>query len=213
MRPSRLSDYPHLIRQLVVRGLGREQPTLLLTNHHQRHPQVPDRTLRPTAVRSSNHLAAADPRLPPRLTLLLRPTPVDLDVVLSVLASIDLRLAAPTPPRLPDRHPRHPATTTSSKPPAFIHTSNDTITVRLDRRAYSPVLRSAVTSPTPPSPGGDRSYTSNTPKSIELAARNPALSLAVGGFRRGRGSAGDSQVDQLACGGQDREQRSVQRAR
>jgi hypothetical protein len=29
---ARLSDYPHAIRQLLVRGLGREAPTVIITN-------------------------------------------------------------------------------------------------------------------------------------------------------------------------------------
>ena len=70
------------------------------------------------------------------------PLNVDLDVVLSVLAST---ICAALRRRLPGYHTATPDTLQRR----FLHTSgliltnDDTITVRLDRRAYSPVLRSA----------------------------------------------------------------------
>ena len=70
------------------------------------------------------------------------PLNIDLDVVLSVLASA---ICAALRQRLPGYHTATPDTLQRR----FLQTSgeilktDDTITARLDRRAYSPVLRSA----------------------------------------------------------------------
>ena len=48
--------------------------------------------------------------------------------------------------------------------------------------------------------------------SVALACISGHL-RAVGGFRRGHGSGRDSHAEQPAAGGQNREQRSIQRAR
>ena len=106
----RLSDYPNPIRQLVVRGLGRESPTVIITNHTTATPKfLIERYARRMTIEQrlaeairSFHLDSLSSSVPLN---------VDLDVVLSVLASSDLRRAPPTPPRLPHRHPRHPPTT------------------------------------------------------------------------------------------------------
>ena len=78
---------------------------------------------------------------------------VDLDIMLCVLAqallaALRARLpgyAAVTPDVLQRRF---------LETPGQIITTPDAITVRLDRRAYTPVLRQADLHPTPPSPGG-----------------------------------------------------------
>jgi hypothetical protein len=70
------------------------------------------------------------------------PLNVDLDVALSVLASA---VCAALRRRLPGYHTATPDTLQRRflQTGGTIHTTDATITVRLDRRAYSPVLRSA----------------------------------------------------------------------
>jgi hypothetical protein len=137
----RLSDYPKPIRQLVVRGLGREQPTVLITNHHDATPKyLLERYARRMTIEQrlaeairSFHLDALSSAVPLN---------VDLDVVLSVLAqSVCAALAR----RLPGYATATPDTLQRRflQTAGVIHKHQDTITVRLDRRAYSPVLRSA----------------------------------------------------------------------
>jgi hypothetical protein len=107
------------------------------------------------------------------------PLNIDLDVVLSVLASA---ICAALRQRLPGYHTATPDTLQQR----FLQTSgeilktDDTITARLDRRAYHPSY-AQPTSPTPPSPGGAAAAsTSTTPKSsADLAARKSALTEAV----------------------------------
>ena len=78
---------------------------------------------------------------------------VDLDVILCVLAQALLAALRARLPRL-----RHATPDTIQRrfleTPGQIITDGDHITVRLNRRAYSPVLRQADLRPTPPSPGG-----------------------------------------------------------
>jgi transposase-like protein len=137
----RLSDYPEPIRQLVVRGLGRETPTVIITNHLTATPKyLLERYARRMTIEQrlaeairSFHLDALSSSVPLN---------VDLDVVLSVLAhSICAALAR----RLPGYHTATPDTLQRRflQTGGLILKTNDTITVRLDRRAYSPVLRSA----------------------------------------------------------------------
>ena len=137
----RLSDYPRPIRQLVVRGLGRESPTVLITNHSSATPKfLIERYARRMTIEQrlaeairAFHLDALSSSVPLN---------VDLDVVLSVLAST---ICAALRRRLPGYHTATPDTLQRRflQTGGVIHTSDDTITVRLDRRAYSPVLRSA----------------------------------------------------------------------
>jgi hypothetical protein len=137
----RLSDYPHPIRQLVVRGLGRESPTVLITNHTTATPKfLIERYARRMTIEQrlaeairSFHLDSLSSSVPLN---------IDLDVALSVLASAT---CAALRQRLPGYHTATPDTLQRRflQTAGVIHTTDDTITVRLDRRAYSPVLRSA----------------------------------------------------------------------
>jgi Transposase DDE domain group 1 len=137
----RLSDYPKPIRQLVIQGLGRDSPTVIITNHttatakylierYARRMTIEQRLAE--AIRSF-HLDSLSSAVPLN---------VDFDVVLSVLASATCSALRR---RLPGYHTATPDTLQRR----FLQTSgeilktDDTITVRLDRRAYSPVLRSA----------------------------------------------------------------------
>lgn len=137
----RLSDYPKPIRQLVVRGLGRDTPTVIITNHLTATPKyLLERYARRMTIEQrlaeairSFHLDALSSAVPLN---------VDLDVVLSVLAH---SVCAALGRRLPGYTNATPDTLQRRflQTGGVILTRDDTITVRLDRRAYSPVLRSA----------------------------------------------------------------------
>ena len=137
----RLSDYPHPIRQLVVKGLGRETPTVLITNHNTATTKF---LIERYARRMTIEQRLAEAIRSFQLDSLSSSVPlnVDLDVVLAVLASA---ICAALRQRLPGYHTATPDTLQRR----FLQTSgvilktDDTITVQLDRRAYSPVLRAA----------------------------------------------------------------------
>ncbi len=136
-----LSAYPGTIRQLVVRGLGRDTPTVIITNdRHSTPKQLIERYARRMTIEQrlaesirSFHLDALASAVPLN---------VDLDVVLSVLAGA---VCASLRRRLPG----YAAATPDTLQRRFLHTGGvitnhgDTIEVRLNRRTYSPVLRSA----------------------------------------------------------------------
>jgi Transposase DDE domain group 1/Helix-turn-helix domain len=137
----RLSDYPNPIRQLIVRGLGREAPTVLITNHTTATPKyLIERYARRMTI--EQRLAEAIRAFHLDSLSSSIPLNVDLDVVLSVLASTT---CAALRQRLPGYHTATPDTLRRRflQTGGLILKSEDTITVRLDRRAYSPVLRSA----------------------------------------------------------------------
>jgi hypothetical protein len=137
----RLSDYPNPIRQLIVRGLGREAPTVLITNHTTATPKyLIERYARRMTI--EQRLAEAIRAFHLDSLSSSIPLNVDLDVVLSVLASTT---CAALRQRLPGYHTATPDTLQRRflQTSGLILKSEDTITVRLDRRAYSPVLRSA----------------------------------------------------------------------
>jgi hypothetical protein len=137
----RLSDYPNPIRQLIVRGLGRESPTVLITNHTTATPKF---LIERYARRMTIEQRLAEAIRAFHLDSLSSSVPlnVDLDVVLSVLASTT---CAALRQRLPGYHTATPDTLQRRflQTGGVILKDDDTITVRLDRRAYSPVLRSA----------------------------------------------------------------------
>jgi hypothetical protein len=137
-----ITNYPKPIRQLVVRGLGRDAATVIITNASSLTArQVIQRYARRMTIEQrlaegirAFHLDALASAVPLN---------IDLDVVLSVLAgavcaSLRRRLGAGYAAATPDTLQRR-----------FLHTGGtiitdrDTITVRLDRRTYSPVLRQA----------------------------------------------------------------------
>jgi transposase len=137
----RLTSYPGTLRQLIVTGLGHDAPTVIITNHH-------DLTTKAIIGRYARRMTIEQ-----RLAEIIRAfcadalsstvnLNVDLDVMLAVLAQA--LLAAPRT-RLPGYH----AATCDTLQRRFLETPGtiinhgDTITVRLERRAYSPVLRKA----------------------------------------------------------------------
>ena len=136
----KLTSYPGTVRQLVVTGLGRDAPTVIITNDHDittralisqyaRRMTIEQRLAEIIQAFSADALSS---------TVNLN---VDLDIVLCVLAqallaAFRVRLgpgyAAATPDTLQRRFLDTPGTITSD---------GDTTTVIISRRAYSPVLR------------------------------------------------------------------------
>jgi hypothetical protein len=137
----KLSNYPGTVRQLIVTGLGRDTPTVIITNdtdlpakaliaHYARRMTIEQRLAEIIQAFHADALSS---------TVNLN---VDLDIMLCVLAQA---LTAALRERLPGY-----ATVTPDvlqrrflDTPGTIITTGDTITVRLDRRAYQPVLRQA----------------------------------------------------------------------
>ena len=138
----KLRDYPGTVRQLVVTGLGRDAPTVIITNDHtSTAKQLIERYARRMGIeqRLAEIIRAfhAD-ALSSAVNL-----NVDLDIMLCVLAQA---LLAALGARLPGYAAVTPDTLQRRflQTPGEIITTGDTITVRLDRRAYSPVLRQAT---------------------------------------------------------------------
>jgi hypothetical protein len=137
-----LTSYPGTVRQLIVTGLGRDAPTVIITNGHQ------------ATIRNLISQYARRMTIEQRLAEIIRSfcadalsstvnLNVDLDIMLAVLAQALLaafraRLgagyAAATPDTLQRRFLDSSGTIT-------VHGAQ--VTVRIDRRAYSPVLRQA----------------------------------------------------------------------
>jgi transposase len=137
----RLTSYPGTLRQLIVTGLGHDAPTVIITNDHDlKTKAIVERYARRMTIeqRLAEIIRAfcAD-ALSSAVNL-----NVDLDVMLAVLAQA---LLAALRARLPGYHAATPDTLQRRflETPGTIINSGDTITVRLERRAYSPVLRKA----------------------------------------------------------------------
>jgi transposase len=136
-----LTSYPGTLRQLIVTGLGHDAPTVIITNdHHIKTKAIIQRYARRMTIeqRLAEIIRAfcAD-ALSSTVNL-----NVDLDVMLAVLAQA---LLAALRARLPGYHAATPDTLQRRflETPGTIINHGDTITVRLERRAYSPVLRKA----------------------------------------------------------------------
>jgi transposase len=136
-----LTSYPGTVRQLVVTGLGRQAPTVIITNDHQ------------AKVKALIERYARRMTIEQRLAEIIRAfhsdalsstvnLNVDLDVMLAVLAQA---LLAALRARLPGYHAATPDTLQRRflETPGQIITTDQHITVRLERRAYAPVLRQA----------------------------------------------------------------------
>jgi hypothetical protein len=138
---ARLTGYPGTVRQLIVTGLGRTAATVIITNndtlsakklieHYARRMTIEERLAEIIRAFHADALSS---------TVNLN---VDLDIMLCVLAhtliaALRNRLpgyAAVTPDTIQRRFLETPGTITNTA---------ETITVRLDRRAYAPVLRQA----------------------------------------------------------------------
>jgi hypothetical protein len=135
-----LTSYPGTVRQLIVTGLGRDAPTVIITNDGQiktralisqyaRRMTIEQRLAEIIQAFCADALSSA-------VNL-----NVDLDVVLCVLAQALLaafrnRLGPGYAAATPDTLQRRFLDTAGT-----ITTDDDTITVTLNRRTYSPVLR------------------------------------------------------------------------
>ncbi len=137
----KLTSYPGTARQLIVTGLGRDAPTVIITNddhatlkalieHYARRMTIEQRLAEIIRAFSADALSS---------TVNLN---VDLDIMLAVLAQA---LLAALRARLPGYAAVTPDTIQRRflETPGQIITTSDTITIRLERRAYSPVLRKA----------------------------------------------------------------------
>jgi hypothetical protein len=145
-----LTSYPGTARQLIVTGLGRDQPTVIITNDND----LPARAIitqyarRMTIEQRLAEIIRAFCTDALSSTIRLN---VDLDVVLAVLAQALTAALRARPPGYaavtPDTIQRRFLET-----PGQIITGGDAVTVRLERRAFSPVLRSADLPPATPIP-------------------------------------------------------------
>ena len=135
----RLSGYPGEIRQLLVRGLGREAPTIIITNDFASSAK---RLIERYARRMTIEQRLAESIRAFHLDALSGAVPlnVDLDVVLSVLAGA---ICAALRRRLPGYATATPDTLQRRflQTGGLILNRGDTVVVRLNRRTYSPVLR------------------------------------------------------------------------
>ena len=130
--------HPGPIRQLIVRGLGRDTPTVIITNDRR---STPKQSIERYARRMTIEQRLAESIRNLHLDALASAVP--LDVVLSVLAGavcagLRRRLGTGYNAATPDTLQRRFLSTS-----CVIENRADTITVRLNRRTYSPVLRSA----------------------------------------------------------------------
>ncbi|MGH3521179.1 MAG: hypothetical protein ACRDQ7_28140 [Haloechinothrix sp.] len=135
------SAYPGTVRQLVVRGLGRDAPTVIITNNRTRSTkQIIERYARRMNI--EQRLAESIRSFHVDALAGAVPLNVDLDVALSVLASA---VCASLRRRLTGYHQATPDTLQRrflSTGGAIIN-DGQSIIVRLNRRTYSPVLRQA----------------------------------------------------------------------
>jgi hypothetical protein len=137
-----ITGYPGTVRQLIVRGLGHDTATVIITNDQRTSAkQLIERYARRMTI--EQRLAEAIRSFHLDALASAVPLNVDLDVVLSVLAaavcaSLRRRLGTGYTTATPDTLQRR-----------FLHTGGtiindpDTLTVRLNRRTYTPVLRAA----------------------------------------------------------------------
>ena len=135
-----LTSYPGTVRQLIVTGLGRDAPTVIITNDTaiKARALISQYARRMTIEQRLAEIIQAFRADALSSTVNLN---VDLDVVLCVLAQA---LLAAFRNRL---GPGYAAATPDTLQRRFLDTAGtithdgDTITVTLNRRAYSPVLR------------------------------------------------------------------------
>jgi hypothetical protein len=137
----KLTACPGTVRQLVVTGLGRDEPTVIITNDHQMKTRalIGQYARRMTIEQRLAEIIRSFYADALSSTVNLN---VNLDMVLAVLAQALLATLRAPAARLPRRHPRHHPAPVPGNPGQII-TTGDVITVRLERRAYSPVLRKA----------------------------------------------------------------------
>jgi transposase-like protein len=142
----KLTSYPGTVRQFVVTGLGRDAATVIITNEHH------------AGLKKLISQYARRMTIEQRLAEIIRSfcadalsstvnLNVDLDIMLCVLAQALLaafrtRLGTGYATATPDTLQRRFLDSSGT-----ITTTGDQVTVRIDRRAYSPVLRQASLPP------------------------------------------------------------------
>ena len=137
-----LRNYPQPLRQIAIKGLGHDKPTLLITNRMEEKPAVlVDRYARRMLVENAIedainffHMDALSSTVPLR---------IDLDLQLTLIASTLYQVLAH---RLGSRYQTAKSRTIFNKfvnAPATIISQNDQIIVRLTRRAHNTELRAA----------------------------------------------------------------------
>jgi hypothetical protein len=138
----KLTSYPGTVRQLIITGLGRDAPTVIITNdtgiktkaliaHYARRMTIEQRLAEIIQAFCADALSSA-------VNL-----NVDLDVVLCVLAQA---LTAAFRLRLPGNYAHATPDTLQRRfldTPGEIISDSAGITVKINRRAHSPVLREA----------------------------------------------------------------------
>lgn len=136
-----ITNYPGTVRQLIVTGLGRDAPTVIITN--DRHTKTK------TLIEAYAHRMCIEQRLAEAITgfhLDALAGAVNLNIDLDVTLTI---LAAAVCSALRQRLPGYADATPDTIQRRFLETSgqivnrSDHILVRLNRRTYSPVLRHA----------------------------------------------------------------------
>ena len=141
-RRVRISGYPDDVRQLAVRGLGHERPTLLLTNQLKTSAsQLVDRYARRMVI--ENAIADAIDFFHMDALSAAVPMKIDLDLQLTLMASGLYRLLAV---RLGNGKQNAKSRTLFRnfvKAPADVTINDDSIDVRLGRRANNPFLLNA----------------------------------------------------------------------
>ena len=138
----KLSKYPGTVRQLIITGLGRDAPTVIISNDHD------------TTTKALIEQYARRMTIEQRLAEIIQAfcadalssavnLNIDLDVVLCVLAQA---LLAAFRLRLPGNYDHATPDTLQRRfldTPGEIISNGASITVKINRRAYSPVLRHA----------------------------------------------------------------------
>jgi len=136
-----LSDFPGQVRQIAVRGLGHEHPTVLITNDRQAKARA---LIERYASRMNIEQRLAESIRAFHVDALSSAVPlnVDLDVVLSVLAGA---VCAAFRRRLRGHQTATPDTLQRRffSTPGRILVDDRSVRVRLDLRTYSPLLRQA----------------------------------------------------------------------
>lgn len=172
-----LHAYPGTVGQLIVTGLGHDTPTVIITND------------RDTTTRNLIRQYARRMTIEQRLAEIIRAfctdalsstvnLNVDLDIMLAVLAQA---LLAALRARLPGYAAVTPDVIQRRflETPGQITTTSDTITVRLERRAYSPVLRKASL-PADTACRGGAAELDGEPPGLEVLADLDLVGLVAG---------------------------------
>jgi hypothetical protein len=146
-----LSSYPGTVRQLIVTRLGREAPTVIITN---------DDELPANALIEHSRMTIEQ-----RLAEIIKPSAPTRCSPSSTSTSTSTSCSAcsptPSPPHLRARLPGYASVTPNVLQRRFLETrgkiitTDDTITIHLDRRAYAPVLRQSDLPTTTRVPGGE----------------------------------------------------------